>query len=142
MALVKKENYEDNAVTTPSGGVEESLTIDPEEMAAAEEAAKTAEDIVHYDLSRPIDYAGKHYEYFDLDFEKLTGKDCLTIEREVEVTTGKNVVVPALNSEYLVRFVAHASADPVGADVIYALKAKDFMAITGKARSFLLASGS
>ena len=116
--------------------------VDPEEMAAAEQAALEAEDMVHYDLKRPIEYAGKHYDHFDLDFEKLTGRDCLQIEREVEATTGKNVVVPALNSEYLVRFVAHASKEPVGADVLYALRSRDFMALTGKARSFLLASGS
>ena len=131
-----------NENSTALGGVDEDTKVDPEEMAAAEQAAKAAEDTVHYDLKRPFDYAGKHYDHFDLDFERLTGKDCLAIEREVEVTTGKNVVVPALNSEYLVRFVAHASVEPVGADVIYALKSKDFMAITGKARSFLLASGS
>ena len=128
--------------TTAKSGVAETPVVDPEEMAAAEAAAQEAEDTVHLDFKRPIDYAGKHYDHIDLDFEKLTGRDCLQIEREVEATTGKNVVVPALNSEYLVRFAAHAAVEPVGADVIYALKSRDFMAVTGKARSFLLASGS
>ena len=116
--------------------------VDPEEMAAAEKAAETAEDLVHYTLKKPIEYAGKRYTEFTLDYDRIDGNECLQIEREVEMTTGKNVVVEALNSEYLIRFVAHASVEPVGVDVIRALKSKDFMGLKGTARSFLLASGS
>lgn len=139
MALKKTTDTEEKV--TPVGGTEEPH-VDPEEMAAAEAEAVNASGTVHIDLKRPIDYAGEHYEKFDFDFEDITGRECLQIEREVEAVTGKTVVVDALNSEYLIRFAAHASQTPVGADVFYALKARDFIAVKGAARSFLLNSGS
>jgi hypothetical protein len=66
----------------------------------------------------------------------------MLIEREVQLTTGTAVLLPAYNTEYLIRMCAKASLNGIGADAIEALGIRDFNTVIGKARGFLNRSES
>lgn len=123
--------------------VENEVIIDPEEIAAAQKEADGMDvgtSIVH--LRKPLDYEGKTYKTLSFDFDRLTGKDGMQIEREVQLTTGTAVLLPAYNTEYLIRMCAKGSLDGIGADAIEALGIRDFNSVIGKARGFLNRSDS
>ena len=89
--------------------------IDEEELTAAQEEAE--KDVVKKSvddgkriviLKRPVERMGTTYKELHFDYEKLTGKDSLEVEDEIEKTTHLTVVAPALNLEYLIRISARA----------------------------------
>ena len=122
--------------------VENEVTIDEKEMEAAMKEAEGAESAVVVELRKPLDYEGKTYKTLGFDFDRLTGKDGMQIEREVQLTTGTAVLLPAYNTDYLIRMCARASLEEIGADAIQALGIRDFNTVIGKARGFLNRSGS
>ena len=121
--------------------------IDEEELTAAQEEAEkddaqktvdTGKRIVI--LKRPIERIGTVYKELHFDFEKLTGKDSLEVEDEIEKTTHLTVVAPALNLEYLIRISARACDEPIGRDDILNMGLSDFNHIRNMARNFMLRS--
>lgn len=121
--------------------------IDEEELTAAQEEAEkddaqktvdTGKRIVI--LKRPIERMGTVYKELHFDFEKLTGKDSLEVEDEIEKTTHLTVVAPALNLEYLIRISARACDEPIGRDDILNMGLSDFNHIRNMARNFMLRS--
>ena len=121
--------------------------IDPEEFSAAEREAEAAQrepenDIFTYvhNFVRPFSCEGKTYETLTFDFGKLTGRDGLAIQDELDAK-GKAVLVKQMNDNYLLRVAARACTPPISADVISAMPLYEFNKIMGKARSFLLRSG-
>jgi len=122
-------------------------SIDEEELTAAQEEAEkddaqktvdTGKRIVI--LKRPIERMGTVYKELHFDFEKLTGKDSLEVEDEIEKTTHLTVVAPALNLEYLIRISARACDEPIGRDDILNMGLSDFNHIRNMARNFMLRS--
>jgi hypothetical protein len=124
--------------------VENTVTIDPEELEAAQQAEAAGIDVgaAVVKLRKPLQYEGKEYKALSFDFDRLTGKDGMLIEREVQLTTGTAVLLPAYNTEYLIRMCAKASLNGIGADAIEALGIRDFNTVIGKARGFLNRSES
>ena len=125
--------------------IENEVTIEPEEMDAAQKEADSMDldgAAVVVELRKPLQYEGKTYKTLSFDFERLTGKDGMQIEREVQLTTGTAVLLPAYNTDYLIRMCARASLDDMGADGIESLGIRDFNTVIGKARGFLNRSGS
>ena len=121
--------------------------IDEEELTAAQEEAEkddaqktvdTGKRIVI--LKRPIERMGTVYKELHFDFERLTGKDSLEVEDEIEKTTHLTVVAPALNLEYLIRISARACDEPIGRDDILNMGLSDFNHIRNMARNFMLRS--
>lgn len=116
--------------------------IDEEELNAAQAEAETPADsgkrIVI--LKRPVEYMGTKYQELHFDFDRLTGKDSLEVEEEIEKTTGLTVVAPALNLEYLIRISARACDEPIGRDDILNMNLSDFNHIRNMARNFMLRS--
>lgn len=93
-----------------------------------------------YELKKPVIYNGENITELSFDFERLTGGDSLKIEDELQAL-GKTAVVPALNSEYLIRMAAMACTKKgIGADLFPILGIADFTKITSKAKNFLLKS--
>lgn len=124
---------EDFAVTAP---VPE---IDADELAVAEkEAAESGETYTHT-FRKPVFYNGVAIDVLAFDWGKLTGRDALAIENEMQAK-GKMVVVPALSGEFLVRVAARASDRPVGTDFFEELPLVEYNKIRSAARSFLLKS--
>ena len=121
--------------------------IDEEELTAAQEEAE--KDVVKKSvddgkriviLKRPVERMGTTYKELHFDYEKLTGKDSLEVEDEIEKTTHLTVVAPALNLEYLIRISARACDEPIGRDDILNMCLSDFNHIRNMARNFMLRS--
>ena len=91
-------------------------------------------------LKKPIERLGTVYKELHFDFDKLTGKDSMAVEAEIEKTTGLTVVAPALNLDYLIRISAKACDEPIGWDDILNMNLSDFNHIRNIARNFMLRS--
>jgi len=116
-----------------------SVIIDADEFAVAEKEAEQSAYTYTHKFRKPYEYEGKTYEELKFDWGKLTGKDGLAIENEMQ-QIGKAVIVPTFSGEYLIRFAARACMVPVGADAFENMPISDFNKIRSAARSFLLKS--
>ena len=114
--------------------------IDEEELNAAEAEAQADAGKRIVILKKPIERMGTTYKELHFDFDKLTGKDSLEVEEEIEKTTHLTVVAPALNLEYLIRISARACDEPIGRDDILNMNLSDFNHIRNMARNFMLRS--
>ena len=114
--------------------------VDETELEAAhEEARKSDVALFEIEFKKPVKYNGKEYSKLSFDFEKLTGRDGLAIEEELQMMN-KAVIVPALSGEYLVRMAARACTERIGADIFNYMSLKDYNRIRSAARSFLILS--
>ena len=117
-----------------------TTAVDETELEAArEEARKNDVALFEIEFKKPVKYNGKEYSKLSFDFEKLTGRDGLAIEEELQMMN-KAVIVPALSGEYLVRMAAKACTEKVGADIFDYMPIKDYNRIRSAARSFLILS--
>jgi hypothetical protein len=116
-------------------------TVDPDEFAAAERDAEADGDTSAYThkFRKPLIYNGNTYEELTFDWDTLTGKDSLSIEREMR-DSGIPLVAAAFSGEYLIRMAARACTAKIGADAFRNMSMPDFTKIQGRARSFLLKS--
>lgn len=115
---------------------------------AAEEQAQEAQkepDVGRYThvFSTPFSHEGETYERLTFQWDTLTGKDSLAIERELR-TNGITVVVAEYTPEYLASMAARACTyrdsegrRKVGADTLQAMPLRDFRGICAQARRFL-----
>ena len=122
----------DNNITNINGMQEEEL-----EQAKAE--AKKAENLFTLKLKKPLSYEGTDYTELSFDFDNLTGRDSLDVERELAMR-GIQVAVPAFSGEYIVRIAAKACAEPLGSDAFESLSLRDYNRLRSKVRNFLMAS--
>jgi len=128
-------------------GMAETLAEAAEQIEAdalAEEPGN--ERYTHY-FKRPFTYQDRTVESLTFDWDTLSGRDSLAIERELRA---KNItlVIPAYTGEYLVGIAARACTDRteegkrfVGTDMIQAMPLGDFQQITNRARNFLIRAG-
>ena len=91
-------------------------------------------------LKKPIEKMGTTYKELHFDYDKLTGKDSLDVEDEIEKTLGVTVVAPALNLQYLIKISARACDEPIGSDDIFHMNLSDFNHVRNMARNFMLRS--
>lgn len=117
-----------------------TTAVDETELEAArEEARKNDVALFEIEFKKPVKYNGKEYSKLSFDFEKLTGRDGLAIEEELQMMN-KTVIVPAFSGEYLVRMAARACTEKIGADIFDYMPIKDYNRIRSAARSFLILS--
>ncbi len=118
---------------------EVDVMIDGKELEEAARLAADRENQYEYEheLKTPFEWEGKTYKKFKFDWGKLTGRDGLAIESEMQAM-GTPVVIPSLSGDYLIRMAARASVEPLAADVLLALPLRDYNRIRSAARSFLL----
>lgn len=121
-------------ITTINGMQEEEL-----EQAKAE--AEKAENLFSLELKKPLTYEGKVYNELSFDFDTLTGKDSLAVERELSLR-GIQVAVPAFSGEYIIRIAAKACTSRVGSDAFELMSLKDYNRLRSKVRNFLMGSES
>ena len=90
-------------------------------------------------FSKPFQWEGKTYGQLVFDFESLTGRDTLAVEREL---AAKNIftVVRSLNIEFQMRIAARACEDRIGTDMLEALPIRDFEKIMNRVRAFFAAA--
>lgn len=90
-----------------------------------------------YTFARPFNFEGESVSKITLDFEKLTGSDILSIERQYKAESKNSTNwAPEMDKEYQAYIVAKAAGVHVG--LIKAAPAKDFTKLTLRARNFLL----
>lgn len=117
---------------------DEGIVADEKELDAAIAAAEGSASVFTCKLRKPVLYNGTTYDSFSFDFEKITGLDCIKIERELSAQ-GIAVAFRAVSAEFLIRFCAKACTIPnVGFDMFYSMSSKDYDKITNAARGFLL----
>ena len=111
--------------------------IEQEILDKAAEDETIGGDRITIKLRRPFEWEGNTYTELKFDFYRLTGKDCIAINREL---ARKNIgVFRAFNNdEYIVRYAARACEAPVGADMINALPSCDYFKIRTATSNFLL----
>ncbi|NMA36991.1 MAG: phage tail assembly protein [Papillibacter sp.] len=117
----------------------DSTYIDPKEFAVAEKEADNSGYSYTHKFIKPFSYDGKTYTELSFYWDRLTGRDSLAIENEMQLL-GKTVVVHALSSDYLIRMAARACSEKIGIDAFDIMSIRDFNKIRSAARSFLLKS--
>lgn len=124
-----------------------NINIDPKEIAAAESEAACIIDPGKYTHHFKIPFTfisgteQKSVTELTFEFDRLTGKDSLDVEAELQAL-GRPVVVAEMSGNYLIRMAARACTEKIGADSLIGLPLPDFNKIRTKVRSFLLHTGS
>lgn len=116
-------------------------SMDEEELEQAKEEAKKAENLFTLKLKKPLSYEGTEYTELSFDFDSLTGRDSLNVERELAIR-GIQVAVPAFSGEYIIRIAAKACTSPIGSDAFELMSLKDYNRMRSKVRNFLMGSES
>lgn len=120
---------------------------------SAQNAAGAAEAVTHYAVNEPVqadagvythtfkkpfEYAGETYTTLTFDFEKMTGRDMVSIETEMQMNN-EYCLAPEVSRSFQAKMAAKAAG--IGSDVLDAMPIKDFNRITNAARSFLIDTG-
>lgn len=116
---------------------DEAIVMSEEEI--EEEREKMGRGVYEHVFKKPFQWEGKIYGQLTFDFEKLTGRDTLAIEREL---AAKNIftVVRSLNIEFQMRVAARACTEKIGTDALEAMPIRDFEAIMNRVRGFFAAA--
>lgn len=113
-------------MTTEIALSEEQIEAETEDLSAG---------LYTYVFKKPFEWDGKIYGQLTFDFDSLTGRDTLAIERELNANRIM-VVVRTLSAEFQVRAAARACTEKIGIDALEALPAKDFEKIMNHVRNF------
>lgn len=89
-------------------------------------------------FKKPYEYAGKVYEELTFNFERLTGRDMISIETEMQ-SQNQYALAPEISRSFQSKMAAKAAG--IGSDEMDAMPLPDFNKITNAARNFLLNSG-
>ncbi len=123
------------------------VSIDEEELAAAEMDAENSLDVFTHRFARPFTFEGESFDRLSFDLGRLTAADSLAIEGEMS-GLGLTLVAAEFSGEFLIRMAARACTTlrrdgrKLGADALRALPIRDFTRIRNRCRSFLLNAGS
>ena len=133
---------EDKKATTLEDAVEQAEKLEAE--------AKTEEDVSTYThtFSKPFSYEGVTYEKLTFNWDSLSGRDSVAIEREL-LRRGLTTVLAEFTPEYLAEMAVRACTyrgsegfRTVTTDTLYALPMREFRKICGAAQRFLMRSES
>lgn len=86
----------------------------------------------------PFEYSGATYEELTFNFERLTGRDMVAIETEMQMNN-EYALAPEISRNFQSKMAARAAG--IGSDVLDAMPLPDFNRITNAARDFLLSTG-
>lgn len=86
----------------------------------------------------PFEYSGAIYEELTFNFERLTGRDMVAIETEMQMNN-EYALAPEISRNFQSKMAARAAG--IGSDVLDAMPLPDFNRITNAARDFLLSTG-
>lgn len=103
-----------------------------------ENATESNTGIYTHKFRKPFEYAGTTYEELTFDFERLTGRDMVSIETEMQ-NRNEYALAPEISRNFQSKMAAKAAK--VGSDVLDAMPLVDFNKITNAARDFLLSTG-
>ena len=118
------------------------------EQAEAEALTEENSGIYTHEFKKPFTYEGRTFEQLSFDWESLSGKDSVAIERDL-LNRNIAVVHAGFTPEYLAAMAARACTyrnedgfRTVTTNMIYALPLGEFRKICIAARNFLFRVGS
>lgn len=89
-------------------------------------------------FKKPFEYEGQTYTELTFNFERLSGRDMVSIETEMQMAN-EYALAPEISRSFQGKMAAKAAG--IGSDVLEAMPLKDFNKITNAARSFLIDTG-
>ena len=89
-------------------------------------------------FKKPFEYEGVTYTELIFNFERLTGRDMVAIETEMQMNN-EYALAPEISRNFQSKMAARAAG--IGSDVLDAMPLPDFNRITNAARDFLLSTG-
>ena len=107
-------------------------------LPADKNAKAGASDTYIHKFKKPFEFEGKKYTSINFHFGKLTGREMLQIESEMQANNDY-AIDPLLSRNYLSKMASKAGG--IGSDVLESMPARDFNQITNAARNFLIDSG-
>ena len=123
-------------------------TVEQAERLEAEALAEEDVGIYTHILTTPLTYEGITYKKLTFNWNSLSGRDSVAIERDL-LRRGITTVMAEFTPEYLTAMAARACTyrseedfRTVKAETLYALTLRDFRQICGAARRFLMRSES
>lgn len=133
----KMKNIADNGAEKAAGATE-AITgeIITNPVTKPQEEENTG--VYTHKFRKPFEYEGVTYTDLTFQFDRLRGEDMLAVEKEMQGSSDF-ALTPEISLNFQSKIAARASG--IGSDVIEAMPMKDFNAITGAARRFLLDSG-
>ena len=105
---------------------------------AAEQLTEGDTGVYTHVFKKPFEYAGVTYTALTFDFERLTGRDMVSIETKMQMNN-EYALAPEISRSFQAKMAAKAAG--IGSDVMDALPIKDFNRITNAARGFLIDTG-
>ena len=118
-------------------GAAEAVTHEPAQE-AAEKPAEGNTGVYTHVFKKPFEYEGKTYTELTFNFERLSGRDMVSIETEMQMNN-EYCLAPEVSRSFQAKMAAKAAG--IGSDVLEAMPLKDFNKITNAARSFLIDTG-
>jgi hypothetical protein len=104
----------------------------------AEEAREDNAGVYVHRFKRPFEYEGTKYTTLNFYFERLTGRDVIAIETEMQAQN-QYAIDPILSRNFQSRMAARAGG--IGSDALEAMPIQEFNKIAQAARNFLIDSG-
>ena len=92
-------------------------------------------DVYVHKFKKPFEYEGKKYETLNFYFERLTGRDMIAIENEMQASN-EFALDPLLSRNFQSKMASRAGG--VGSDALEAMPFQEFAKITNAARNFLM----
>lgn len=123
--------------TTATANGTESNNTTTAEKAATKGAGGNVGVYVHK-FRKPFEYEGKKHDTLNFYFERLTGRDMITIENEMQANN-EYALDPLLSRNFQSKMASRAGG--VGSDTLEAMPMQEFNRITNAARNFLIDSG-
>ena len=125
-----------NDAERPAGDAETVERVNTAQ--AAEQPTEGNTGVYTHVFKKPFEYAGVTYTSLTFDFERLTGRDMVSIETEMQMNN-EYALAPEISRSFQAKMAAKAAG--IGSDVMDALPIKDFNRITNAARGFLIDTG-
>lgn len=125
-----------NDAERPAGDAETVERVNTAQ--AAEQLTEGDTGVYTHVFKKPFEYAGVTYTALTFDFERLTGRDMVSIETEMQMNN-EYALAPEISRSFQAKMAAKAAG--IGSDVMDALPIKDFNRITNAARGFLIDTG-
>ena len=135
----KKNNAVTGAenATGAAGAADHEMT-----QPAAESPVQAVESgdvgVYTHKFKRPFEYSGATYTELTFNFERLTGRDMVAIETEMQMNN-EYALSPEISRNFQSKLAARAAG--IGSDVLDAMPLPEFNRITNAARDFLLSTG-
>lgn len=131
---IKKNTTEATEQVTDTAGTVTHETA----QEAAQKPAEGNTGVYTHVFKKPFEYEGKTYTELTFNFERLSGRDMVSIETEMQMNN-EYALAPEISRSFQGKMAAKAAG--IGSDVLEAMPLKDFNKITNAARSFLIDTG-